>query len=70
MSAHIEVMDLAAFRKRYEDHWWTPNYWEAVLESRRISVLGEEISVYGTTTSRTGTRWYLCITPTPERSGR
>lgn len=65
--ANVEVMDLQTFRERYEDHWWTPNYWEAVLEMRKIEVFGEQIQVYGTTERRTGTRWSLCITPTPER---
>lgn len=61
-----EQLDRASFDDRYRD-WWTPDYWVAVLEAQRISVAGEEIQVYGTTTSRGGTRWSLLLKPHGQR---
>lgn len=57
-----EQLDRASFDDRYRD-WWRPDYWQAVLESQRISVPGHDTLVYGTTTSRRGTRWSLCLRP-------
>lgn len=57
-----ERLDPTSFDAHYRD-WWTPNYWQAVLESQRIRVPGHEVLVYGTTTSRHGTRWSLCLKP-------
>lgn len=60
------MLDMAQFDERYRD-WWVPNYWEAVIEMKKISVLGEEVYVYGTSTSRRGTRWYLALVPDGDR---
>jgi hypothetical protein len=62
-----ELLDVAAFNEKYRD-WWTPNYWEAVIEMQAISVLGAEIVVYGTTAARSGTRWTLYLKPHKDRS--
>lgn len=62
----VEMLDVATFNEKYHD-WWTPNYWEAVIEMQSLVVLGEEIVVYGTTTSRRGTRWSLCLKPHGDR---
>lgn len=62
----VETLDQATFNERYHD-WWTPHYWEAVLEMQRIAVEGAEIVVYGTSTSRYGTRWRLMIRPQQDR---
>lgn len=66
MASSIEVLDVAAFDERYRD-WWTSNYWEAVVEMQAISVMGEEVYVYGTTAGRYGTRWYLALRPDGDR---
>jgi hypothetical protein len=62
----VEMLDMTQFNERYEN-WSTPNYWEAVIEMQAIAVLNHEVYVYGNSTSRRGTRWYLALRPDGDR---